>query len=246
MLRKYLGAPKEILAARKTGGRIRSKQLILCVLQGEVTESNYLLTLAGICGTSHIEITLDGNLVGSDPLKLAHYTLNRYKDTPYFDQVYCLFDRDTFPQDNFDNALIKFSEIQQRENERAASEEEEPRIFKAIVSNPCFELWLIQHFQYFSKPPCSGTDKSPCNQISKALEEIIRKDRSKPKFNYSKGANIFDGKDAESIKAMLKNAINHSVRLKKSNEASGASCPVTNMHELVQVIIDASSRQTKR
>ena len=49
-----------------------------------------------------------------------------------FDQVWCVFDRDSFPADNFDNAI------------RSA----ESKGYRVAWSNEAFELWFLLHFDY--------------------------------------------------------------------------------------------------
>jgi hypothetical protein len=49
-----------------------------------------------------------------------------------FDQVWVVFDRDSFPADDFDNAITKA----QNDN------------IKTAWSNEAFELWYVLHFEY--------------------------------------------------------------------------------------------------
>jgi hypothetical protein len=55
-------------------------------------------------------------------------------DGPY-DQIWCVFDRDDFPADNFDNAIQM---VKSREREG----------FRVAYSNEAFELWYVLHFEY--------------------------------------------------------------------------------------------------
>lgn len=61
-----------------------------------------------------------------------------------FEQVYAVFDRDDHP--NFFDALTTASDI----DGRLRNDNKRPISFKAIPSNPCFELWLLLHFEDIS------------------------------------------------------------------------------------------------
>ncbi len=58
-----------------------------------------------------------------------------------FDQVFAVFDRDT--PANYDKALAQVSTL----DRKFRNDEKQPVSFKAIVANPCFELWLLLHFE---------------------------------------------------------------------------------------------------
>lgn len=102
----------------------RSQHLVIKVLtEGKVTEPKYLKRLAR--GNSKVTIKCDG--IGKSPENLI------YEATKFlgkgFDQVWCVFD--------IDHHLL------QRIHEIRASASRDNIV--TVVSNPCFELWLVLH-----------------------------------------------------------------------------------------------------
>ena len=78
-------------------------------------------------------IVIDGT--GFNTLSLVKYaTKNLPKEfDPNMDEKWVVFDEDSVPKGNFDNAIKK-----------AISEG-----FKVAYSNECFELWYLLHFSYY-------------------------------------------------------------------------------------------------
>jgi hypothetical protein len=86
----------------------------------------------------------------TDPGSIVNTAKLKAKD---FDKVYCVFDRDEHA--NFDDALSK-----------ALSSS--PKI-TPIVSYPCFEYWLLLHFERSRKPFNRKGGKSPCDCVANEL-----------------------------------------------------------------------------
>lgn len=102
----------------------RPKILIVC--EGKNTEPSYFsqfkLTNAEVFPVGEGKNTL--TLVDSVP-KLIE------KLNQSFDQVWCVFDKDEFPNENFDNAVSKANSLG----------------YRVAYSNQAFEFWLILHFE---------------------------------------------------------------------------------------------------
>ncbi|WP_288841624.1 RloB family protein [uncultured Deefgea sp.] len=143
------------------------------------------------------------------------------KNTPYeivafaktvrakYDKIYCVFDRDDHP--NFDEALQLASDCN----------------VETIKSYPCFELWYILHYKYFSKCIVGVGNKSSGDMLQKEVGLI-------PQLAaYTKSASkglFFNLKDD------LDQAIRHSTRrLKEANE-DGSINPSTEIHLLISKI----------
>lgn len=69
-----------------------------------------------------------------------------------YDKVYCIIDRDKHP--NFHQALQKATGNK----------------IEVIISIPCFEYWLLLHFEYTSCP-FQVVQGSNCNEVIKALKK---------------------------------------------------------------------------
>lgn len=100
------------------------KQRILIVCEGKNTEPSYFKKFK--LATAEIKALGKGNNTVS--LVNSAYQLSQKEK---FDQVWCVFDKDSFPASNFNNAII----IAKSHN------------FGVAYSNQAFEYWLILHFE---------------------------------------------------------------------------------------------------
>ena len=100
---------------------IRQRFLIVC--EGEKTEPNYFrkFRIPGLV------VQVEG--LGINTMSLVHETINLREQGDY-DQVWCVFDKDDFPDKNFNAAIA----LAKRNRIRVA------------YSNQSFELWYVLHF----------------------------------------------------------------------------------------------------
>ena len=86
--------------------------------------------------------------MGLDPSQLIERALvERQKDD--YDQVWCVFDRNSWPAQNFNSALV-----QARRNK-----------IRVAYSNEAFELWYLLHFHYYD----TGIQRQQYIQILEGL-----------------------------------------------------------------------------
>lgn len=117
---------------RKTAFRGEPFKRILIVCEGEKTEPNYFQRFR--VTSAVIEIVGKGyNTLSLVKEAVRLKELARENDEPY-DQVWCVFDRDSFPAHNVDNAW------------QLASNKE----LRTALSNEAFELWFLLHFDYIT------------------------------------------------------------------------------------------------
>ena len=103
------------------------RKIFLIVCEGEKTEPNYF---KGFRVSKRI---IDIYGVGDNTENLVRKAIEiRDNDGTSYDEVWCVFDRDSFPVQNFNNALS----IANRNNIQVA------------YSNEAFEIWYILHFYY--------------------------------------------------------------------------------------------------
>ena len=117
------------------------RKYLLIVCEGAKTEPLYFEGFKsdlpkGVLRTTQIDI--EG--AGDNTLRLIEKIVALCKDRKRlqgsdYDQVWAVFDRDSFPPEHFNSAIAKCS---------ASS----PEIF-AAWSNEAFELWYLLHFQFF-------------------------------------------------------------------------------------------------
>jgi len=106
---------------------VTPKQSFLIVCEGEATEPEYFegfriksVIVRGLgCNTESLV---------DQAIKLKN---NKY---PGRDQYWCVFDRDSFPAQSFNNALAKARQSG----------------FQVAYSNEAFELWYLLHFDYLT------------------------------------------------------------------------------------------------
>jgi hypothetical protein len=125
------------------------KQRFLIVCEGTKTEPNYF---RGFRVPTAI-IKVQG--VAEDPDRLVK-SAKRLAAEDEYDQIWCVFDRDSWPAENFNNALRNAQKLQ----------------FYVAYSNESFELWYILHFQYLN----TGLPRSDYeDKLSKLLGQEYKK-----------------------------------------------------------------------
>jgi hypothetical protein len=110
----------------------RKRFLIVC--EGTKTEPNYFEALKRLLppNVATIDIHGEGDNTLSLVAKARGIRDKRGNGNFPFDQVWIVFDRDSFPPDDFDNAI------------KSAS----ANSMMCAWSNEAFELWYILHFEY--------------------------------------------------------------------------------------------------
>lgn len=111
-----------------TRGKARERILIVC--EGQKTEKNYFegfhLSNVVVCGC--------GDNTDSLVKRAIRMKEKAIKDQEPYDKVWCVFDRDSCPAQNFNNAFILAS------NEN----------IEIAYTNESFELWFLLHFNYYN------------------------------------------------------------------------------------------------
>jgi len=127
---------RDDLRRRKSFVEPRTRMLICC--EGEVTEPSYLNGLKGELRIRlvHIEVVPGG----ANPKTLVDYAVEKKReaerqarrekdDNLKYDELWCVFDVDA------------------HEYVPEAKQKAEANKIELAISNPCFELWLLLHFQ---------------------------------------------------------------------------------------------------
>lgn len=186
---------KRKLVLRSRVSKKQPYEVILIVCEGEKTEINYLKQLKDFFRLNNVAIDILSSKNPS-PLQVVEFA---QKNNKRYDKVYCVFDKDT--HSTFDEALQKCKKYN----------------FEAIVSNPCFEFWILLHFACTTKP--FGTN-SPCS-------ELINNDLKKYIKDYTKNYNF-----ANIIRQNLDIAIVNVQKANKEAEKNNYGSPYTFMDKL--------------
>lgn len=175
----------------------QENEVILIVCEGEKTEKNYLNQLKDFFRLSNVSINIFSSKNPS-PLQVIKFAKEKSKGNSY-DKIYCVFDKDTHP--DFDKARQGCKKYK----------------FEVIVSNPCFEFWILLHFTYTTK---SFSANSPCN-------ELIESDLKKHIKDYKKDYNF-----TNIIKQNLNTAIVNTQKANKEAEKNNYESSYTFMDRL--------------
>jgi hypothetical protein len=120
------------------------RKTFLIVCEGEKTEPQYFRSFRVPTKTIKVVGT------GYNTRSLVEWAIELQGKQDY-DQVWCVFDRDSFSVSNFNDALT----LAEAEN------------IKVAYSNEAFELWYLLHFHYYN----TGISRSDySNKLSKLLK----------------------------------------------------------------------------
>ncbi len=215
--------------ARKPGKPGRSPEnrnlfdRVLIVCEGAKTELNYFKAIKKEfrLPTAYIEVI---HSTHTKPIPIVKYTVDRIelvKDTKEaYDHVFCVIDRDRHPY--FDEA----SELMVKNS------------IKRARSWPCFEYWLLLHFEYSRtnfKETAKATKSKACLI---ALKNCIKKELHIP--NYIKNYKHFD-KFMSRVDTAIANA-KKSLKDKRSMEKDPAiiekNPTATEVHKVVECLMN--------
>jgi hypothetical protein len=146
--------------------RFKPQARVLVLCEDKKSSLTYLKEAAHYFRSqAEVEIVHCGK---NDPLSIVQEAMKRQRS---FDTVYCAIDRDQ--HETFDAALILAAE----NSEKVA----------IIASYPCYEYWLLLHFQKTRKPYASAGNHSSCDLLAKDLR------KKEGMSNYDKGTseNLF-------------------------------------------------------
>jgi hypothetical protein len=177
----------------------------LLVCEGEKTEPNYFKALIKALGLHAASVMIVGSECDSAPISIYEYAVERFNKDPGIDKVFCVFDRDRHA--TFESACD-------------AIRRHPSRRFEAIVSDPCFEYWLLLHFKYTRAPITAQGSSSPGDVALKAL----RLEWSA----YAKGASVF-----EYLRSRLNSAKSNSAAARLDAARTGNKNPSTDVDLLI-------------
>lgn len=139
---------------RSIGTRGEPKKRILIICEGEKTEPNYFKAFRV---TSAVVVVIG---LGTDTKRLVSEAISlrdkAVRDKEVYDQVWCVFDRDSFKAKDFTDAF------------KLAGKHK----IKIAYSNEAFELWYLLHFHYFNT---AVSRKLYNEKLSKLLGKEYRK-----------------------------------------------------------------------
>jgi hypothetical protein len=185
---------------------------ILVVTEGEKTEVNYLEEIRRFYRLSSAHIRVCHSLYGTTPLQVVEYARDRCLETSEWESVFCVIDRDD--HQSYVNALHAAQALDGKHRNDLGK----PIAVTAIPSNPCFELWLLLHFQ--------------ANDGHIHRDDVVRLLRDRYIHGYEKGR----GGTFEATMQNLEQAYANAARLRAREEGRGLTNPSTCVDELVRTL----------
>lgn len=198
------GKRNQPLRDRRVGTRsVRAHVLIVC--EDDKAEPNYL---CGLCREHRLTnaVVIEGG--AGDPTNLL--TVAQGKEFQDFDTVWCVFDRDSWPADDFDNAVRRCTGR-----------------LRGAWSNEAFELWYVLHFDYLNTAT-AGHGGRVRDHYQNRLKALLG--------DYQK--NALDMWDR--LRPQYETACRNARKLQREHDASTpphARCPVTHVVDLVEALV---------
>jgi len=121
---------------RRRPGRKPPRSITLIVCEGE-TEQVYFKAARQQYGLSTMEVIIANNTEGAAPISVVACAEKKCSEQGGYDHVYCVFDRDG--HESFSRAREKIRTLANRKNK--------PLPMVEAISVPCFEFWVLLHFE---------------------------------------------------------------------------------------------------
>jgi len=190
---------------RRRAGNRPVRQLALLACEDEKFAPDYFRAL---CVNLHINtaaVRIPPNTRGSAPISVVEFAAEKYISDRGYDYTFCIFDKDE--HESYERA--------QRAVHTYASRATDPIPMRAITSVPCFEFWLLLHFEPYTRP------------MRRCDEVIARLRRHLPR--YEKGDDIYDV-----ILPLTDTAIRNAKIVRAQQAAARADNPLTDVDRLVE------------
>ena len=187
---------------KKASLKIQPRVLVIC----EDTKSSFrYLEDAARYFRADVKVDID-HCGKNDPLNIVKEAIERQRN---FDNVYCAIDRDT--HENFDEALA-LAKLHKKK-------------ISIIASYPCYEFWLLLHFQKCQKP-YRGIGKNSSGDL---VVRDLCKERGMESYAKGNSKNLFD-----QLIDRLPKARQHAREVMADAIDNGNLNPSTQLHELIQ------------
>ena len=204
--------PRPTKGYRRRGPTREPYDVVLIVCEGKKTEPEYFEGLKKACRLSNANIKVvpgDGN----DPVSILKHAIKEYRRSNNdYDRIFCVFDRDGHV--NYQQALDRIAESSLGKNGTLDS----------ITSVPCFEFWVLLHFEYTAAPFTAVGGKSACEKVIEAVRTYF------PKYEKAMTDSF------EKLQPNVDTAVTHAERLAQHNRDTDSENPATKVHKLVKYL----------
>jgi hypothetical protein len=223
------GQPKHRQAARellRRKAQLQPAERLLIVCEGSKTEPWYLGEIRQQLRLPSASVQVKPAADGTEPLRIVEYAERLFTQgrralgihARSFDRVVVVFDRDE--HHSYHAALQRVAAL----NGRLENDERVKVPFEGVVSVPCFELWLLLHFEDVHAPL--------------HRDEAIRRLRAHL-AGYAKGQGAHWSATRERLGIATRRA---NLLVRAGHTAVQGTQPYTNMHELVSRLLHLKAR----
>jgi hypothetical protein len=163
-----------------------------------------------LINVKNLTIDIIGNDCGSAPISIVDFALGKQNE---YERIFCVFDKDTHP--SYKEAIDKIKRARLKSGHS----------LQAMDSIPCFEYWMLLHFEYTTTPFSASGKKSVC-------DALIQRKLSKHIPDYTKGRK-------ETIQTLIPNidkAIQHAKKVEAYHRTSKTDNPSTRVYILVDYL----------
>lgn len=126
--------------ARRAGQR-KPRSITLIVCEGE-TEQAYLEAARIHYGLTAAEVIVAPNAIGPAPISVVQCAERKCNEPGSYDKVFCVFDRDG--HESFQRARTRIRGL--------ANRRRSPLPISEAISVPCFEFWVLLHYEQTDAP----------------------------------------------------------------------------------------------
>jgi hypothetical protein len=209
--------PKERQAralARKKANRAGYDR-ILIVSEGEKTEPLYFDEIRQHHRLHTANVRVMPSDYGTTPQQVVDFAKDQCLKTRVWEHVFCVFDRDDHPKANFDNAMASAAAL----DKKYRNELKQPIRFAAIPSIPCFELWLLLHFECITRE---------CHRNE--VYDLLRQSGRLPGYDKGQGGHF------ARTRHLLDTAYGNAATLAEERKRHGNENPFTAVDTLVKLL----------
>ncbi|MBF0566378.1 MAG: RloB domain-containing protein [Nitrospirae bacterium] len=153
--------------AKRRRKRRSDHKMILILCEGQKTEPTYFKAFRNSLRPPDKSIVIPKSYGGVDPSNLVNKAEEEFSkalkdDPPGYDRVFIVFDRDMHT--TYDKAKQRVDNLNKNHE----------NTFEAIVSIPCFEFWLLLHFENTDRPYQTMIgSKSACECVISDLKNYL-------------------------------------------------------------------------
>ena len=195
-------------------GQRSARKSVLIICEDQKNAPQYFRALCHHLKINSATVQIPPN-AGSAPISVVDFAEEKYHRDGGYDHVFCVFDKDQ--HESYRRAIQKVNGL--------ISRTQEPMPILAVTAVPCFELWILLHFERTDRP------MRTCAEVVKKIKQHVP--------GYMKGESDITNE----LLTRTKQAVANARWLIKQQAAAGTDNPSTRIHEIVSTLIGLANSQ---